>query len=54
MNNQGWTTEQLLQMSNALGDGYMPGISGAKAASSDRWTAQRHIQASVMRSQAYL
>lgn len=57
MNNQAdktWTTEQLLQMSNALGGGYMPGLKGAKAAGGDRWTAQRHIQASIMRSQAYL
>lgn len=52
--NQAWTTEQLLQMSNALGNGYMPGIKGAKAVSRDRWTAQRHIQASAMLSQAFL
>jgi hypothetical protein len=57
MNNQAdqtWTTEQLLQMSNALGNGYLPGLTGAKTASRDRWTAQRHIQASMMQSQAYL
>lgn len=52
--NQGWTTEQLLQMSNALGNGYLLGIKDGRAVSRDRWTTQRHIQASIMRSQAYL
>lgn len=52
--NQAWTTEQLVQMSNSLGNAYAPVLKGAKAAGGDRWTAQRHIQASAMLGQAYL
>lgn len=52
--NKTWTTEQLMNMSDAMGGGYMPGIQMAKTASRDRWTAQRHIQASTMLGQAYL
>lgn len=47
-----WTADQLIHMSNALGNGYMPNAAGV--ATDDRWTAQRHIQASTMRGQAYL
>ncbi|WP_017297139.1 hypothetical protein [Nodosilinea nodulosa] len=57
MNNQAsktWTTEQLVHMSDALGGGFMPGSQELKAASRDRWTAQRHIQASTLRSRIYL
>ncbi|MFQ4138084.1 hypothetical protein PGN35_017375 [Nodosilinea sp. PGN35] len=49
-----WTAEQLVQMSHALGHAYGSGTKGARAASGDRWTAQRHIQASAMQAQAYL
>lgn len=49
-----WTTDQLIQMSDALGNGYMPSTNAAGGTTGDRWTAQRHIQASTMRSQAYL
>ena len=52
--NQTWTTEQLVQLSQSLGGGYMPGTQPSQAASGDRWTAQRHIQASALRAQAYL
>lgn len=52
-----WNSEQLVQMSLALGGGYMPGLQATKSTKSvkgDRWTAQRHIQASAMMGQAYL
>ena len=49
-----WNSEQLVQMSHALGDGYVPGMQTTKSISNDRWTAQRHIQASVLMGQAYL
>jgi hypothetical protein len=49
-----WTTEQLLNFSHALGSGYAPGVNRTKATGGDRWTAQRHIQASAARAQAYL
>lgn len=52
--NKTWNSEQLVQMSNALGDGYMPGLKTTQAANGDRWTAQRHIQASALMGQAYL
>ncbi|MEA5452519.1 hypothetical protein VB780_28360 [Leptolyngbya sp. CCNP1308] len=52
--NQAWTTEQLVQMSNSLGNAYAPALKGTKAAGGDRWTAQRHIQVSAMLGQAYL
>ncbi|MBE9139334.1 hypothetical protein IQ254_19385 [Nodosilinea sp. LEGE 07088] len=49
-----WTTDQLIQMSNALGNGYLPSLKAAGMATGDRWTVQRHIQASAMRARAYL
>lgn len=52
--NKTWNSEQLVQMSNALGGGYLPGLKTTQAANSDRWTAQRHIQASALMGQAYL
>jgi hypothetical protein len=52
--NKNWNSEQLVKMSDALGGGYMPGMQTAKSANGDRWTAQRHIQASAMMGQAYL
>lgn len=53
--NQDWTTNELVNFSNALGSGYVPGVQqGRKVTSRDRWTAQRHINASAMRSQAYI
>lgn len=51
--NQTWTTEQLLQMSNSLGNAFGSDLKSGKAAG-DRWTAQRHIQASALQAQAYL
>ena len=52
--NRAWTTNELVNFSNALGRAYMPGVQGRKVTGGDRWTAQRHIQASAMRGQAYL
>jgi hypothetical protein len=52
--NKAWTAEQLVNFSNALGSGYAPGVNGADVSKADHWTAQRHIQASMMRAQAYL
>ncbi|MBE9156195.1 hypothetical protein IQ265_05035 [Nodosilinea sp. LEGE 06152] len=52
--NNTWNSEQLVQMSRALSGGYMPGTQTTKSVSGDRWTAQRHIQASAMLSRAYL
>ncbi len=49
-----WNTEQLVHASEALGSAYIPGMNKTKAANGDRWTAQRHIQASMMMGQAYL
>ncbi|WP_156119657.1 hypothetical protein [Leptolyngbya sp. KIOST-1] len=49
-----WNSEQLVQLSQALGGGYVPGLQGSEAASDDRWTTQRHITASTMLGQAYL
>jgi hypothetical protein len=52
--NRDWTTHELVNFSNALGSGYVPGVQGRKVTSGDRWTAQRHIKASAMRGQAYI
>ncbi|MGB3309697.1 MAG: hypothetical protein WA939_22810 [Nodosilinea sp.] len=52
--NKTWNSKQLVQMSNALGGGYMPGMQTTQSVNRDRWTAQRHIQASAMMGQAYL
>lgn len=52
--NKAWTAEQLADFSAALGSGYVLGLKGAGVVKSDHWTAQRHIQASMMRGQAYL
>jgi hypothetical protein len=52
--NKAWTAEQLVNFSDALGNGYAPGVNGADVSKADHWTAQRHIQASMMRAQAYL
>lgn len=49
-----WTADQLVRFSNALGNSYIPGINGSNAAGDDRWTTKRHIQASMLRGQAYL
>jgi hypothetical protein len=49
-----WTADQLIQMSDALGNGYMPSLKTTGTVTGDRWTAQRHIQASAMRARAYL
>ncbi|MGG6237781.1 hypothetical protein ACQ4N7_04000 [Nodosilinea sp. AN01ver1] len=49
-----WNSEQLVQMSDALGGGYVPGMQASKSANGDRWTAQRHIQVSALMGQAYL
>ena len=52
--NKTWTAEQLVDFSNALGSGYGVRVKGAGVAKADHWTAQRHIQTSMMRGQAYL
>lgn len=52
--NRAWTTNALVDFSNALGGGYGVSVQGRQVAGSDRWTAQRHIQASTLRGQAYL
>ncbi|WOD38915.1 hypothetical protein [Nodosilinea sp. E11] len=49
-----WTADQLKNFSDALGNGYVPGMNGADEPNRDRWTTQRHLQASAMRAQAYL
>jgi hypothetical protein len=49
-----WTTNELVNLSNALGRGYGVDGQGRQGADGDRWTAQRHIQTSLMRGQAYL
>jgi hypothetical protein len=52
--NKTWTAEQLVNFSDALGSGYVPGVKAGGVAKADQWTAQRHIQASAVRGQAYL
>jgi hypothetical protein len=52
--NRAWTTNELVNFSNALGSAYMPCGQGRNVTGGDRWTAQRHVQASAMRGQAYL
>ncbi len=52
--NRAWTTNALVDFSNALGNGYGISAQGRQVAGGDRWTTQRHIQASMMRGQAYL
>lgn len=49
-----WTADQLVHFSNALGNSYIPGINGSNAAGDDRWTTKHHMQASMLRGQAYL
>ncbi|MGB3137988.1 MAG: hypothetical protein WBB18_14380 [Nodosilinea sp.] len=48
-----WTVEQLIQLSDALGNGYMPGLKIENGGLDDRWTAQRHQQASALQGRAY-
>ncbi len=51
---QGWTNQQRIQMSQNLGQGYCPGLSGDKSQQkADSWDAQKFINMSRSLSSAY-
>ncbi|TVP65772.1 MAG: hypothetical protein EA342_13715 [Leptolyngbya sp. LCM1.Bin17] len=53
LTSQRWTTEQFVQHSNQLAQGYGLGFATGPRSQGDRWTAQRHIQASALKAYAY-
>ncbi|MGF1567351.1 MAG: hypothetical protein ACFCVD_04655 [Nodosilinea sp.] len=56
MNNpksQTWSAQRLIQFSDAMAIGYLPGLEAAEQSRQDSWTTQRHLRAAMMRARAY-
>jgi hypothetical protein len=50
--NQTWHTDNLIQLGNALGEGYGPGM-GQDDKAAKSWSTQKHLQAANMLSHGY-